>query len=45
MAPIVVFTPVDIADAVAAESVANASCGCVVSGPIVPRFSTVSVTA
>ncbi len=45
MAPIVVLTPVDIADAVAAESVANASYGCVVSRPIVPCFSTVSVIA
>ena len=45
MAPIVVLTPVDIADAVAAESVANASYGCVVNRPIVPCFSTVSVIA
>jgi hypothetical protein len=45
MAPTVVFTPVDMAEAVAAESVAKASYACVVRTPIVPWWNTTSVTA
>ena len=45
IAPIVVLTPVDMVVAVAAESVANASWGCVVKRPSVPVFNTTSVTA